>query len=104
MSDDTTDGTSEESPAGNAGSVTGGTEDTMSSLEELRAENERLRAALETTSQESSEESEADHAQKVRTRRRRASIGLAVVLALLLPPAVATVWVRNRMLDTDTYV
>ncbi len=77
----------------------GGSGDT-NELDRLRAENARLKAALETSPKEDAEAQAA----KARKRRRLGSISFAVALALLLPPAVATVWVRNRLLNTDIYV
>ncbi len=71
-----------------------------SELEALREENRRLAAQLEQFS-----DSDAAVRERVKGKRlRRLSIALAVIGALLLPPSVATVWLRNRVLDTDIYV
>ncbi|MCP4436120.1 MAG: hypothetical protein GY812_11605 [Actinomycetia bacterium] len=69
-------------------------------LEALREENMRLREELDHLSNAEA----ADAERKRGKQRRRASIALAVVAALLLPPSVMTVWVRNRLLDTNTYL
>ncbi|MGI9579512.1 MAG: hypothetical protein ACR2OH_15040, partial [Microthrixaceae bacterium] len=71
-----------------------------SELEALREENRLLTQQLEQFS-----DSEAAVRERVKGKRlRRLSISLAVIGALLLPPSVMTVWLRNRVLDTDIYV
>ena len=74
--------------------------DADSELEALREENRRLAQQLEEFS-----DSEAAVRERNKGKRlRRLSIALAVIGALLLPPSVMTVWLRNRVLDTDIYV
>lgn len=64
-------------------------------VERLRAENESLRRRLEE---------KAAPAGGPTWRNRWLSVVSAVLAALFLPLAVITVWARNTMLDTDTYV
>jgi len=63
----------------------------------LRAENARLAAEVE--------DARAEH-RSARSARGRwfLSIALVVLGAVLLPLAVATVWTRNQVLDTDRYL
>ena len=70
---------------------------TAAEIAALRAENARLAAEVQDVA--------ADHRSARSSHGRNVlSISLVILGALLLPMAVATVWTRDQVLDTDRYL